>query len=66
MMKERVHANFSRTIQTRFIRPPDTKLMDMIFSGAIPETEHEKQLFKSAEQRKEQQIKLNEFAKELA
>lgn len=33
--------------------------------SVIPETEKEKQLFKSAQSRKERRMKLNEFAKEL-
>lgn len=34
-------------------------------SGVAPETEHEKHLFKNAQQRKELRMKINEFAKEL-
>ncbi|MGI2328258.1 acyl-CoA thioesterase [Planococcus sp. YIM B11945] len=33
--------------------------------GVAPETEYEQQLFKSAQQRKELRMKINEFAKEL-
>jgi acyl-CoA hydrolase len=33
--------------------------------GVAPETEHEKKLFQSAQQRKERRMKVNEFSKEL-
>ncbi len=33
--------------------------------GVVPETESEKQLFRSAQERKERRMKINEFAKEL-
>ncbi|MGK7377082.1 acyl-CoA thioesterase [Planococcus sp. 1R117A] len=33
--------------------------------GVVPETENEKQLFQSAQERKQRRMKINEFAKEL-
>ncbi|MDN7228373.1 acyl-CoA thioesterase [Planococcus sp. N064] len=33
--------------------------------GVVPETEHEKKLFKSAQERKQRRMKINEYAKEL-